>query len=385
MLKFCLAGSYPLDESRIGGGVEHAVYTLAQTLAERTDIELHVVSPARGIDATRVVEKKGMTVHYVGSPKMGLLPAVYRYPRVVAPVLSGIGPDIINSHNHITSVAAVLAGYRVTHAIHGVAFREVRYALGRARIAAYVNSLHNDKAIRMSQSFVAVSQYAMDEYLRLIGNKPRYLMHLPIEDIFWTVPQMGSPRQLLFAGAIGRRKNLLNLVRALPAVVARHPDVKLNVCGGVADLAYYDAIVRTAEQLGVTGNLVFHNIVDRNKLVELLEASVALVIPSFQETTPTVICQAMAASRVPVASPVGGIPGMIDDGVTGYLVDPNDSRALAERLVELLSSPAKAKAMGLAAREVAASRYERHSVVEHLLKICSREIARQAQEPEESC
>jgi len=378
LLKFCLAGTYPLDENRIGGGVEHAVYTLAQTLAERDDIELHVVSSSRGIDGAYVVEKPGMTVHHVGPPKRVLL-RMHKWPSLVAPILRAIAPDIVNSHHHVTSVAAVLAGCRVVHTIHGVSFREIGYAFGRARLADYVNSLHNDKAIKMSNSFIAVSQYALDEYSRLIGNKPQYLMYLPIEDIFWTVPEQQHSRQLVYAGGVGKRKNLLTLVQALPAVAARHPDVKLNVCGNIVDKTYYKNVVQTANDTGVVEHLVFHDLVDRNKLAELLEASVALVIPSFQETTPTVICQTMAASRVPVASRVGGIPGMIDDGVTGYLVDPSDPDTIADRLISLLDDPVRAREMGNAAKIVAVGRYERHTVADALLNVCRNELLRVAE------
>lgn len=380
MLKLCLAGTYPLDESRIGGGVEHAVYTLAQTLAERRDVELHVVSPAPSVSGTRVVDKGGWTVHYVGPPGPGLQPPIFRFPRAIVPVMEEIAPDIVNSHNHVTSVGSVLAGCPVVHTIHGVSFREIPYAFGRAKIADYINSLHNDKAIRMSDSFLAVSQYALDEYARLIGNKPQYLMYLPIEDVFWTVPEMESPKQLVFAGGIGMRKNLLTLVKSLPAVLARHPDAKLNVCGGISDRAYYQKVLETARQLNVKDNIEFHGIVDRHRLVELLEASVALVLPAYQETTPTVICQAMAASRVAVASAAGGIPGMIDDGVTGYLVDPNDPSSMADRLNRLLDDPDRAREIGRAARIVAERRYERHKVADAVLNVCKAEFARIAEE-----
>ncbi len=136
----------------------------------------------------------------------------------------------------------------------------------------------------------------------------------------------------------------------MPKIVSKHPDVKLNICGGISNVKYYNKVIQTSKKLGVYDNLVFHKIVDRKKLVDLLNTSISLVIPSFQETTPTVICQAMAASRVPVASNVGGITGMIENNVTGYLIDPTDPDDIAGRLNELLDNPSKACKMGIEAK-----------------------------------
>lgn len=157
----------------------------------------------------------------------------------------------------------------------------------------------------------------------------------------------------------------------MPAVAQKHPDAVLYVCGGINEQAYKDDLDRFIANEGIGNAVEFLGVVDRSRLAELLGQSVSLVLPSYQETSPVVICQAMAAGRVPVAAPAGGVPEMIEDGVTGYIVDADDSDTLARRLIELLDDPDKAAKMGAAARAVALNRYNRRDVADSILRICS--------------
>lgn len=373
MLKFCLAGQYPLDPARIGGGVDHAVFVLAQTLAERDDIELHVVTPAKGADGLKVVENQGMTVYYVGAPRRRLLPNLLTQSARIAPVIRQINPDIVNSHHCVTTEAAKRAGRKVLHTIHGITYRELPYVSGAARLSTWLQVFLDRRAVATADAVVGVAQYALDAMSPWIRGR-RFIMRLPIEDLFWDVPDLRPRNQIVFAGGIGRRKNLMVLLRALPEVLARHPDTTLNVCGGIADAGYYRRVISFIEEVGIAQAVTFHGVVDRPRLAETLGRSVALVIPSYQETTPTVICQAMAAARVPVASRVGGVAEMIEDGVTGFTMEPDDAGTLASILIRLLDDPASAEAVGAAARACALERYERHRVVAGLVDIC-REMA----------
>ena len=74
------------------------------------------------------------------------------------------------------------------------------------------------------------------------------------------------------------------------------------------------------------------------------------VLTSTSECFPISVLEAMACARPAVCSAVGGIPEMINDGETGYLVPPKDPQQLAARLVRLLQDPPTARRMGRAAR-----------------------------------
>lgn len=105
-----------------------------------------------------------------------------------------------------------------------------------------------------------------------------------------------------------------------------------------------------AASLGLGHRVVFTGI--RDDVHELLRGTDVFVLSSYTvECLPFALLEAMAAGRPAVCTAVGGIPEMIEDGVTGYLVPPRDARALADKLLALLGDADRARAMGAAARK----------------------------------
>lgn len=369
-LRFCLAGSYPADAAKIGGGVLCTMYLLGEVLAQRDDIDFHIVASTEGGDGVRVINRPGATVHQVGYKSRTLVPNLYTQPAKIATVMSELSPDIINSHYAATTHAALMVGCKVAHTIHGIIDEEIQYQRGREKIAKMLESRLQHKSMMNADGIVSVAQYGLDYYDRWIKS-PATVINVPIEDIFWSVPDMKPCRGILFAGAVGKRKNLRALVESMPVVLSKFPDAVLHVCGGINDKAYKDHIDNFVGGRNIGDSIKFLGVVDRRKLVELLEECVVLSLPSYQETSPGVICQAMAAGRVPIAAPVGGVPEMIEDGVTGYLVDSDDSDLLAQRIIELMDDFDMAAKMGAAAREVAKSRYNARDVANSIIEFCS--------------
>ena len=89
----------------------------------------------------------------------------------------------------------------------------------------------------------------------------------------------------------------------------------------------------------------------------LLEHAAVYALPSYDEGLPLSLLEAMSAGVPVVASPVGGIPEVLADGASGFLVAPGDKGALERALRRLLTERALAARMGAAARETARARY----------------------------
>ncbi|MEQ1834564.1 MAG: glycosyltransferase, partial [Candidatus Eisenbacteria bacterium] len=96
----------------------------------------------------------------------------------------------------------------------------------------------------------------------------------------------------------------------------------------------------------------------------LLAAADAVLMPSRWEGLPLVLLEAMARARPVVAAAVGGVSDVLQDGVTGTLVPPNDIGALAEALTELQRKSDRAWRMGRVASELIQERYTWHAVAE---------------------
>jgi glycosyltransferase involved in cell wall biosynthesis len=159
-------------------------------------------------------------------------------------------------------------------------------------------------------------------------------------------PGSGGP-VVGFVGRIEPRKAPLDLIRAVPALRAAVPEVRVVMVGDdpyAGDPAYLEAVEHEARAAGV----------QRYGWVEngpgLMRHLDVLVLPSRQEPFGTVLAEAMAVGTPVVATRVGGLAEVVQDGVTGRLVEPGDPAALASAVTEVLarraemSGPARAAA-----------------------------------------
>ena len=113
----------------------------------------------------------------------------------------------------------------------------------------------------------------------------------------------------------------------------------------------------------------------RMDVARLLPAFDVFALSSKSEGLPLVVPEAMAAGLPVVTTAVGGLPTVIDEGVTGYLTAV-DERAFAAALARLLDDPVAARAMGAAARVVALTRYSAERMCDDYLALYERALAR---------
>ena len=139
--------------------------------------------------------------------------------------------------------------------------------------------------------------------------------------------------QVLFLGRLREKKGVFDLVNAMPLVLRKFPNVKFTLAGD-GDL---DAVEELAASLGVEKNLVLPGWIEGRTKDSLLAEASLLVLPSYFEGLPICILEAMA-TRVPVvATNVGGIPEVLENGKCGLIFEPGDVDAMASAIILLLS------------------------------------------------
>jgi glycosyltransferase involved in cell wall biosynthesis len=142
------------------------------------------------------------------------------------------------------------------------------------------------------------------------------------------------------------------LLQAAARLAPRYPHLQFLVAGDGPRAAELRAL---AETLGVAAQVRFLG--HREDVPALLAQADAFVLPSRSEAFPNGAIEAMAAGLPVVASRVGGLVDLIDNGRTGMLVEPDDPAALADALESLVLSPARASIVGGAARDEVTRRY----------------------------
>jgi glycosyltransferase involved in cell wall biosynthesis len=185
-----------------------------------------------------------------------------------------------------------------------------------------------------------------------------------------------ADRAIALVGNIRAWKGQDVLVRALPAVLARVPDVKVLLVGDTAepDRPFEAELRALIARLGVERQVIFTGY--RANPADVLQlAEIAVHTSVTPEPFGRVLVEGMALRLPIVGSNDGAVPEIVDDGVTGLLFPPGDGDRLAERLIELLEDPARARAMGEAGYARLQERFHVRRNVERTMAIYDRALA----------
>lgn len=250
---------------------------------------------------------------------------------------------------------------------------------GAARLAA---------AIKSADAFVSVSR-DIGEELRELGIEEARMWDIPNGvDIEHFQPASPAARRAmkkavgfadgwtaLYTGRLAHEKGLDVLIEAWPRVVHQRPDAQLIVVGGGPEL---ERLCDRAEALRIENSVRF--VGESSDVAPLLQAADAFVLPSRTEGCPVSLLEAMACGLPVVATRVGGMRQVMEDGVTGSFVPPEDPIALADKLLEVSHSPLAA-AFGQRARRHMSTHYSLNAVADRYIEMYENLLSFEASSP----
>lgn len=153
-------------------------------------------------------------------------------------------------------------------------------------------------------------------------------------------------------------------LEAAPLVLRRYPQAKFLLVGGRLKnrSAYWDALQQQTARLKLQREVIFTG--RRSDMPELLAAMTVCVQASESEACPMAVLEASASGLPVVATNVGGTPEIVQDGVTGILIEPRSPGQIARAVLRLLDAPDAARQMGLAAAQRMQERFSLEACVE---------------------
>ena len=172
--------------------------------------------------------------------------------------------------------------------------------------------------------------------------------------------------KIVWVGRMVEVKGLVYLFSAMRIIVSSYPNSKLTLMG---DGPLKDKLERLAGEMSLTANITFMGYVKYSLLPQYLKGADIFVLPSLSEGFPVAIPEAMAACKPVVASNVGGIPDVVTDGVTGFLVAPENPEQLADKIVYLIEHPEEGERMGKAGRKLVEERFTWDNIAEAITRI----------------
>ncbi len=359
-LRVALVTNYPADPARVAGGVQAVSARLVAELCTVPDLELHVIHCHSDIVKSRVVWDGAVTVHYLAQTRQRIIPNMVTGVARIAAELRRIAPDIVNAHGPSFAVAALQAGFRPIWTIHGVLAQEAGLYAGLFhRLSFALARWYERQALRQVDAITAVSPFVVEAYQgRSQASCAWHVIENPApSDLFVLLRQPVAGRVLMPASLIPL-KDPLTLVRAAADLRVRVPDLRVHLAGSWTDAAYVSQVQDEIARLRLEDTVSMLGALDDAALREEYSQAAVVVLPSRQEVAPMAVIEAMAGGIPVVASSVGGLPFLVDDGSTGRLVPPGEPAALARALAEVLTQPDTACRMGDAGRAVARRRFD---------------------------
>jgi glycosyltransferase involved in cell wall biosynthesis len=209
-----------------------------------------------------------------------------------------------------------------------VALTALRNADGIRTVTGYTTGLVRELGLEPADEFPAYMDF--DSFLQ---EPPRPLP---------------EPSQALFVGVLERYKNVDGLADAWRLAAPRLPDARLRLVGSGTLRPVVEQLVRDLPR-----QASWNERLSQQEVSAALDESTLLVLPSRSEGMGRVIVEAFCRARPVVASRVGGIPDLVQDGVNGLLVEPGDTGALADALVRVLTDRGLAERLASAAHSSA--------------------------------
>ena len=269
------------------------------------------------------------------------------------------GIDIVQTHDAQTRrlgiLAAALGGAAHVASLHGWI----------PNTAKQKGSVFLDRVlIRRAQHLIVMSEEMKadvrtlgvpDDRMTVLYNSIFLEDYPPIESEKASRDALGVPHGAPTVAVIGRvspEKGQTLFVEMARKVLAGKPDARFLIVG---DGPGAPALRQRIEALGLQGRILLTGFLsDPRNAYGALDV---LVISSSTEGLPNVLLEAFAFGKPVVATRVGGIPEVLQDGASGYLVDSGDSDALAQRVSHLLDHPELARGMGRAGRDTVVKRF----------------------------
>ncbi|MCC3293407.1 glycogen synthase [Arthrobacter sp. zg-Y411] len=379
----------------IYGGAGVHVAELSRVLAGEVNLHVHCFG------AERPEDFHGATVRTYRAPaELGDANPAVQTLGTDLEILSGLaGADLVHSHTWYANMAGHLGSllHGIPHVLSAHSLEPLRPWKAEQLGGGYaVSSWVEKTAYEAAAAIIAVSEGMRQDILRSypeVDPEKVRVVHNGIDVEQWQPdPDPDGVRafgidpdrpSVVFVGRNTRQKGVPYLLRAAALLP---PDVQLVLCLGAADtpeLAAETAVLIEDLRRTRTGVVVIERMLPRAELIKILSIATVFACPSVYEPLGIVNLEAMACGTAVVASATGGIPEVVDTGVTGLLVPieqvtdgtgtPLDPEAFvrdfAAALTTVVTDPAMAERMGEAGRLRATREFSWESIAEATLAV----------------
>lgn len=352
-------------DSLMPGGAEHLLLTILKTIDhEKFDIRVLALQIRRGNPIADELEKMGISVDLAPSQIRNLrnpikLLRLFFY-------IKNLSPELIHTqleHSDILgNVFAKILGIPSVSTLHTIEVaKDLKFAHFRLKLKWFILKYFCDTIITVSDKtrehhlrfgklpehktitiyngiqlsrFQSHNRTGLDETKGILGLKPNSF-------VITTVAVLREPKGIQF------------MIKALPEIIRHEPNLTYLVVG---DGIYDSELKNLVNELGLQERVIFTGY--RTDIPDILAVSDLFVLPSLGDALPTVLIEALAAEKPIIATRVGGIPEIINDGINGLLVTPADPESLTKACLKYLRDVEFSRNIKAKGAEIAKERFD---------------------------
>lgn len=338
------------------------------------DVEIHVISCTRQPMAAPEKLAPNIFFHQLLVPHLGWgRTAFIGCALAVRRLVQEIQPDLIHAQGteRDCAVSMMLSPHLPKLlTIHGHMARIAEILNAKPLSYYWLVKQLEALAVRWAYGVVAITNYTS----RRLENKARKTWVVPnaVDASFFNVNAPAQGNIVLCVASLSPWKRQMELINAFDRI----PEEKrpqLVLLGQGEESGYGAEVVKLVATRPWCSHL---GAVDRKDLKEWLRKAGMLILPSTEDNCPMVVLEAMAAGVPVAASNIGGIPDLIDDGRTGYLLDPLDIESIRQAVMRWVDNPSQATKFAATAKQEALQRFHPRVVAARHLEIYRQTLAK---------
>ena len=339
---------YPGGEVR--GGAERHIQNLLDNLGKNLNIEVHVIFFTDDIKSMKAI-RDNLFLHPIQKSKIPMsFAGITFYPIQLSNIVRKIKPDLVHAQMigapYGLAAAKLSKEYPTITTVHTMTFQIDQERTLKGKIHDFIWYRLELWEAKKIHSFIIVASNLEPELIRM-GAKNIKIIPNGIEKKWFNYEYLPVQNRLLCVGRFQKIKGQDVLLTAFKKVVEKIPDATLHLVGAVFEgEEYLSQLKQMVKDHNLENNVKFLIDIDDDALMREYTECAVFVLPSREESHPIVLLEALASKRPVVATAVGGVPEMFDNGESGFLVEYGKPDQLEDKIIELLSNQSLRESMG---------------------------------------
>lgn len=373
-MNLVIVTSFPENPQAPVGGVEAVSVNLIQALSKFDDLDIDVITTRQDCDSTEEKDWGKVKIHRL--PWAGgrmLRNAVGPGRKQIQKYLEKLKPDIIHAHD---TYGLMIIGMNVPRVftIHGFIYGDVkvsgrRFASLHSRIWQYFET----SGWADQPHIISINPYVR-ERLKGIATGVIHDIDNPVAKSFFDIKRKEHKGIILCAAALIPRKNMLALIDSVARLAANDLNIELRLAGSLENRAYVSKVRNRIKRYSLENKVLLLGKLNTEQIQDELSRACIFALVSLEENSPMGIEEAMTAGVPVITSNRCGMPYMVRDGESGFLVDPDNPVDIAMRLRQLLENDKLRNSFGAKGKEIALDRFHPDKVAKRTREVYLRSI-----------